>query len=91
LQAVAAGAGVDQLAVALAWMTGARQCLRDVLARTAAGVGAALGDELLQRGLISRDEALAHCTNKDDFLLRLSGVTATSDGRWDQFEGGKGA
>ncbi len=46
---------------------------------------------LLQRGLISRDEALANCTNKDDFLLRLSGVTATSDGRWDQFEGGKGA
>jgi twitching motility protein PilT len=46
---------------------------------------------LLQRGLISKDEALANCTNKDDFLLRLSGVTATSDGRWDQFEGGSGA
>lgn len=43
---------------------------------------------LLQRGLISRDEALANCTNKDDFLLRLSGVQATSDGRWDQFEKG---
>ena len=43
---------------------------------------------LLQRGMISRDEALANCTNKDDFLLRLSGVQATSDGRWDQFEKG---
>jgi hypothetical protein len=35
---------------------------------------------LLQRGLITRDEALANCTNKDDFLLRLSGIQATSDG-----------
>ena len=43
---------------------------------------------LLQRGLITRDEALANCTNKDDFILRLSGVQATSDGRWDQFEKG---
>jgi len=41
---------------------------------------------LMQRGLISRDEALANCTNRDDFLLRLSGVQATSDGRWDSFE-----
>ena len=41
---------------------------------------------LLQSGLITRDDALANCTNKDDFLLRLSGVQATSDTRWDQFE-----
>jgi len=35
-------------------MTGARQCLRDILTRTAAGVGVALRYELLQRCLIKR-------------------------------------
>ena len=51
---MAAGAGVDQLTMALAWLTGARQCLRDVLARAATGVGAALRDELLQRCRVQR-------------------------------------
>ncbi len=41
---------------------------------------------LLKRGLISRDEALANCTNPDDFMLRLSGVQGTSDGTWESFE-----
>jgi hypothetical protein len=38
--------------MALAWLTGDSQRLRDVLARAATGVGAALRDELLQRCLI---------------------------------------
>jgi twitching motility protein PilT len=41
---------------------------------------------LLKKGLIAREEALANCTNPDDFLLRLSGVQATSDGTWESFE-----
>ena len=54
LQAVAAGAGVDQLAMTRARMPSGRQRQRDVLPRAAAGVGAALSDELLQRSLVER-------------------------------------
>jgi len=41
---------------------------------------------LLRGGLITKDEALRHCTNKDDFLLRLAGVSGTSDVAWQGFE-----
>ncbi len=41
---------------------------------------------LLKRGAITRDEALANCTNKDDFLLRLAGVQGSSDTQWESFE-----
>jgi twitching motility protein PilT len=41
---------------------------------------------LLKRGLITKDEALSNCTNRDDFLLRLAGVSATSDAQWEGFE-----
>lgn len=41
---------------------------------------------LLNKNIISRDEALEHCTNRDDFLLRLAGVQGTSDSQWDGFE-----
>ena len=41
---------------------------------------------LLRGKLITRDEALRNCTNKDDFLLRLSGVSGTSDVSWQGFE-----
>ncbi len=43
--------------------------------------------QLIKRGLISKDEALDHCTNRDDFLLRLQGVEGTSDSQWEGFEG----
>ncbi|MEZ4465925.1 MAG: type IV pilus twitching motility protein PilT [bacterium] len=41
---------------------------------------------LLTSGAITKDEALEHCTNRDDFLLRLGGVQATSSATWDGFE-----
>lgn len=64
--------------------------LRDAISQGTTSYGMQTFDQalmdLLQRGLISRDEALNHCTNKDDFLLRLSGVQGSSDGRWEGFE-----
>jgi len=44
---------------------------------------------LLNESLITYDEALKHCTNPDDFALRVKGVLATSDTSWDDFEGRK--
>ncbi|MCA9544641.1 MAG: Flp pilus assembly complex ATPase component TadA, partial [Myxococcales bacterium] len=41
---------------------------------------------LLTRGVIDQEEALANATNRDDFLLRLSGVGGASDGAWEGFE-----
>ena len=41
---------------------------------------------LLKQNLITYEEALRQCTNPDDFALRVSGISATSDGQWDQFE-----
>jgi twitching motility protein PilT len=49
--------------------------------------------ELLKKNLITYEEALRQCTNPDDFALRVSGVSGTSDAKWDQFEkngGGSG-
>jgi twitching motility protein PilT len=44
---------------------------------------------LLNDGLITYEEALKHCSNPDDFALRVKGILATSDTTWDDFEGGK--
>ena len=41
---------------------------------------------LLRSGLISYEEALRQATNPDDFALRVSGVSGTSDSKWDSFE-----
>ena len=41
---------------------------------------------LLQKGLITYEEALRHCTNPDDFALRVKGILATSDMGWQEFE-----
>jgi twitching motility protein PilT len=46
--------------------------------------------ELLKKNLITYEEALRQCTNPDDFALRVSGVSGTSDAKWDQFERGSG-
>ena len=43
---------------------------------------------LLKRNLITYDEAVRQSTNPDDFALRVSGISATSDSSWDDFEGG---
>ena len=57
--------------------------LREAIAQGHANYGMQTFDQslmlLLKRGLITKDEALNHCTNRDDFLLRLAGVSATSD------------
>ncbi|MBN8555049.1 MAG: type IV pilus twitching motility protein PilT [Deltaproteobacteria bacterium] len=41
---------------------------------------------LLNQGLISFDEAMRQSSNPDDFALRASGVSSTSDTNWDAFE-----
>jgi twitching motility protein PilT len=43
---------------------------------------------LLKQNLITYEEALRQCTNPDDFALRVSGISGTSDGKWDEFERG---
>jgi twitching motility protein PilT len=41
---------------------------------------------LLKAGLITYEEALRQATNPDDFALRVSGISGTSDSKWDGFE-----
>jgi len=41
---------------------------------------------LLNESLITYDEALKHCSNPDDFALRVKGILATSDLTWEDFE-----
>jgi twitching motility protein PilT len=41
---------------------------------------------LLKEGLITLDEALRQASNPDDFSLRMSGVSSTSDLTWDDFD-----
>jgi twitching motility protein PilT len=41
---------------------------------------------LYRSGLISYEEALRQATNPDDFALRVSGISGTSDSKWDAFE-----
>jgi twitching motility protein PilT len=38
--------------------------------------------QLLQKGLISYEEALRQSTNPDDFALKVSGISGTSDQTW---------
>jgi twitching motility protein PilT len=44
---------------------------------------------LFKNNIITYEEALRQCSNPDDFALRVSGISATSDSSWDSFEGGK--
>jgi twitching motility protein PilT len=41
---------------------------------------------LLKSNLISYEESLRQATNPDDFALRVSGISGTSDSKWDSFE-----
>jgi twitching motility protein PilT len=41
---------------------------------------------LLKSNLITYEEALRQATNPDDFALRVSGISGTSDSKWDGFE-----
>ena len=44
----------------------------------------------VRRGLIGYQEALRQASNPDDFALRYSGISSTSDSRWDDFENNPG-
>ena len=41
--------------------------------------------KLYKSGYISYEEALVHCTNPDDFDLRVKGITSASDKGWSEF------
>jgi twitching motility protein PilT len=41
---------------------------------------------LFRQGLIAYEEALRQSSNPDDFALRVSGISGTSDSSWDGFE-----
>ncbi len=46
-----------------------------------------VADGLVQQNVITYEEAHRQATNPDDFALRFSGISATSDASWDDFEG----
>lgn len=64
--------------------------LRDTIAQGYVSYGMQTFDQslmqLLQKKLITFDEALRQSSNPDDFKLKVSGVSSTSDGSWDDFE-----
>jgi twitching motility protein PilT len=41
---------------------------------------------LFRSGMITYDEALMHCSNPNDFELKVRGIASTSDSRWEDFE-----
>ena len=41
---------------------------------------------LYKRGLITLEEALRHCSNPDEFVLRVKGILGTSSMGWEVFE-----
>jgi twitching motility protein PilT len=45
--------------------------------------------QLYTKKLITYEEALRQCSNPDDFALKISGISSTSDLSWDQFSGGE--
>src|SRR5205085_11132489 len=42
--------------------------------------------QLFRSNIITYEEALRQSTNPDDFALRVSGISATSDSTWDDFD-----
>jgi twitching motility protein PilT len=44
---------------------------------------------LVKQNLVTYEEALKHVSNADDFALRFRGIASTSDGTWDDFDGGR--
>ncbi len=45
---------------------------------------------LVRQNLVTYEEAHRQATNPDDFALRFSGISATSDSKWDDFDGKPG-
>ncbi|TYO97495.1 twitching motility protein PilT [Geothermobacter ehrlichii] len=64
--------------------------LRDTMAQGYVSYGMQTFDQsllqLLQKKLITFEEALRQSSNPDDFKLKVSGVSSTSDSTWDNFE-----
>ena len=60
--------------------------IHDAIAQGQASYGMQTFDQSLmsmfRRGIISYDEALANASNPDDFALRVSGISGTSESRW---------
>src|SRR6476620_10036538 len=42
--------------------------------------------QLVRNGLVTYEEAHRQATNPDDFALRFSGISGTSDSKWDDFD-----
>jgi twitching motility protein PilT len=64
--------------------------INDAIARGVTSYGMQSFDQslmfLMKEALVTYDEALKHCTNPDDFSLRVKGILATSDTTWEDFE-----
>jgi twitching motility protein PilT len=64
--------------------------LRDAIAQGYVSYGMQTFDQslmgLLQRKLITFEEALRQCSNPDDFKLKVSGISSASDLSWDDFD-----
>jgi len=64
--------------------------INDAMARGVTSYGMQTFDQslmfLMKDNLITYDEALNHCTNPDDFALRVKGILATSPTTWEDFE-----
>jgi twitching motility protein PilT len=64
--------------------------INDAIARGTTSYGMQSFDQslmfLMKEALVTYDEALKHCTNPDDFALRVKGILATSDTTWEDFE-----
>ncbi len=64
--------------------------LHDAIAQGHSAYGMQTFDQslmgLLQHGFIDLNEALANCTHRDDFLLRLRGVSGSDNNNWESFE-----
>ena len=64
--------------------------LHDAIAQGYVSYGMQTFDQSLMKlytaNLISYDEALRQSSNPDDFALKVSGISSTSDASWDSFE-----
>ncbi len=64
--------------------------IRDVIAKGYTAYGMQTFDQslmyLLEKKLITYDEALLQCSNPDDFALKIKGIYSTSDTGWEGFE-----
>jgi twitching motility protein PilT len=64
--------------------------LHDAIAQGYVAYGMQTFDQSLMKlytaNLISYDEALRQSSNPDDFALKVSGISSTSDASWDSFD-----